>query len=116
VDSCHITVTVLTPSAPAQEALFDLLADVARSWGERHNVELVVAGRPSSDDGYRECVGCPVLDLLAENERLREALTLIAEHDSLLEANGQAFGLHAARRMQAQAAAALSGSSEEVDL
>lgn len=53
--------------------------------------------------------------LLAENERLREALTLIAERDSLLEANGQAFGLHAARRMQAQAAAALSGSTAEAD-
>lgn len=58
VDSYDITVTVLTSSAAAQEALFDLLADVAHSWGERHNVELSVAGRPSSDDGYRECVGC----------------------------------------------------------
>lgn len=42
----------------AAGTLFDLVADVAFSWGERHSINVSVSGRPSPDDGYRECVGC----------------------------------------------------------
>jgi hypothetical protein len=45
--------------------------------------------------------------VLAENESLRGALAYIAAPDDLLDANESAFNIHAARRMQAQAQAAL---------
>lgn len=47
-------------------------------------------------------------DLMVDVKRLRAALGYIAEPDDLLDANEGAFNVHAARRMQAQAQAALS--------
>ena len=52
---------------------------------------------------------------LIEETGHRAALEAIAAPDELLDANPEAFGVHAARRMQEQARAALRGAGEGLD-
>jgi hypothetical protein len=47
----------------------------------------------------------------AQAPALAEALRAISEPDTLLDANGEAFGLHAARRMQEQARSAITSAT-----